>query len=318
MERINILNIIISQNTINNNRSNLKKMGQDLVELLTTMKIKGNKNYQNTIDKLIYGNSFEDNDFISMVKKRVDIISNNYDKNYVDYLKTEFENHKREISELFTQEKLIKDIQQNAILAILNSDFSEKKILINNFSLISTKNVTNFPLINLPINPGKNHIFDLNKDNFIDIALSPILFLAIGGIMGKFIKNFGVKDNELRSKIKNYIIDHEVYFCNLKEDLQGINIHTGDIFINLKYLNEFINEKNEDTKLIVAEKIIFVFLHELNHGLIRTIDIEMNKKYLMYFLNKNEDLYFYENKSLINREIKSSKKKIKKVWYLKV
>ena len=158
----------------------------------------------------------------------------------------------------------------------------------------------------------------MNKDNFIDIALSPILFLAIGGIMGKFIKNFGVKDNELRSKIKNYIIDHEVYFCNLKEDLQGINIHTGDIFINLKYLNEFINEKNEDTKLIVAEKIIFVFLHELNHGLIRTIDIEMNKNYLMYFLNKNEDLYFYENKSLINREIKSSKKKIKKVWYLKV
>jgi hypothetical protein len=111
MERINILNIIISQNTINNNRSNLKKMGQDLVELLTTMKIKGNKNYQNTTDKLIYGNSFEDNDFINMVKKRVDIISNNYDKNYVDYLKTEFENHKREISELFTQEKLIKDIQ---------------------------------------------------------------------------------------------------------------------------------------------------------------------------------------------------------------
>ena len=44
----------------------------------------------------------------------------------MDYLKTEFENHKREISELFTQEKLIKDIQQNAILAILNSDFSEK------------------------------------------------------------------------------------------------------------------------------------------------------------------------------------------------
>jgi hypothetical protein len=138
----------------------------------------------------------------------------------------------------------------------------------------------------------------LNKDNFIDIALSPILILAIGGTMEKFIKNFGVKDNELRSKIKNYIIEHEVYFCNLKEDLQGINIHTGDIFINLKYLNEFINEKNEDTKLIVAEKIIFVFLHELNHGLIRTIDIEMNKKYLMYFLNKNEDLYFYENKSL--------------------
>ena len=198
-------------------------------------------------------------------------------------------------------------------MAILNSDFSEKKILINNFSLISTKNVTNFPLINLPINPGKNHIFDLNKDNFIDIALSPILFLAIGGTMEKFIKNFGVKDNELRSKIKNYIIDHEVYFCNLKEDLQGINIHTGDIFINLKYLNEFINEKNEDTKLIVAEKIIFVFLHELNHGLIRTIDIEMNKNYLMYFLNKNEDLYFYESKSLINSEIKSSKKKIKKV-----
>jgi hypothetical protein len=91
--------------------------------------------------------------------------------------------------------------------------------------------------------------------------------------MKNFITNYKYNKNELKMKIKKYIECHEIYFASFENNIHGLTIHTGDIFINLKYIKEFFDKKNEKNKLIIRTKIIMVFLHELNHGIIREIDL---------------------------------------------
>ena len=85
--------------------------------------------------------------------------------------------------------------------------------------------------------------------------------------------------------------------------MNAITIHTGDIFINIKYLREYFeNINNNDNNLIIREKIIFVILHELNHGLIRTIDKEKYSNYLINSKRKNKNNMKIRYKDLINGE----------------
>ena len=171
---------------------------------------------------------------MDIVKERVKYISSNYDKNYINILKNEFIKYETEIKNIFVNNKLMKDIKENAIISILYLEKYDKKDFDNNFSFLGVQNITTIPLINIPMNLTKNNDFDLNKKNILNICLSYIPFTCYKNTMNKFINNYNLNNKELRSHIINYIKLHEFYFCNLKDDIQGINIHTGDIFLNIK------------------------------------------------------------------------------------
>ena len=245
-DRIKKLNKIINDNTKEIYSEKLLKMGKELYDLLTSMKIKDNIRIKNVSEKFIYGKSLGD------------------------------------------------------------IDFMDKKDFDNNFSFLGVQNITKIPLINIPMNLTKNNDFDLNKKNILNICLSYIPFTCYKNTMNKFINNYNLNNKELRSHIINYIKLHEFYFCNLKDDIQGINIHTGDIFLNIKYLKEYINEVSMNNKLIISEKIFLIILHEVSHGLIRTINKEMNSNFLI-----NSEIKLSKIRNLIFKSIENKNDRYK-------
>lgn len=102
--------------------------------------------------------------------------------------------------------------------------------------------------------------------------------------MKNFIDNYEMKSKELLGIIKKYIEVHNFYFAPMKDDIQAFTVHTGDIFFNIKYLREYFDEKNDNLKIIIREKIILIIFHELNHGLTREIDL--SKKIIFLLLVK--------------------------------
>ena len=108
-------------------------------------------------------------------------------------------------------------------------------------------------LVNLPFKYNGIKI-DLNKDDIIETATSNIPIFFYTKTFQKFSKNFKIK--KIKENIIEYINSHEFYFVDLDEDINGITIHTGDIFLNIKYLREYLDEiNNNDNNLIIKEKI---------------------------------------------------------------
>ena len=151
-------------------------------------------------------------------------------------------------------------------------------------------------LVNLPFKYNGIKI-DLNKDDIIETATSNIPILFYKNTFKKFSKNFKIE--QIKENIIEYINSHEFYFVDLDEDINGKTIHTGDIFLNMKYLREYLDEiNNNDNNIIIKEKIMLVILHELNHGLLRIIDETYSSNYLI----NSKRTKFTSNKNLNIRD----------------
>ena len=61
----------------------------------------------------------------------------------------------------------------------------------------------------------------------------------------------------------------------------GLSIHTGNIYVKIKYLRDFYMEKNEESQIIIKEKIILNIGHELMHLLLREIDQKMKSNFMI-------------------------------------
>ena len=201
---------------------------------------------------------------------------------YIENLKLRLTYYKTQIKNLFNNNKLIKDILENALITILTNEKENLEGLKNNFCLLSIQNISICPLVNLPFKYNGIKI-DLNKEDIIETATSYIPILFYKSTFRKFSNNFKVE--KIKENIIEYINSHEFYFVDLDEDINGITIHTGDIFLNIKYLREYFEEINfkDDNNLIIKEKIMLVILYELNHGLLRIIDSTYFSNYLINF-----------------------------------
>ena len=56
-----------------------------------------------------------------------------------------------------------------------------------------------------------------------------------------------------------------------------------------KYLEEYYNQKDKESQIIIREKIILNIGHELAHILLRTINIKMKNNFLIKIKNKNSN-----------------------------
>lgn len=269
-----------------------KKLSSELYQILISLAHKNNE--IGDMPAVPFGNSLTDDEFIELVKKAIVFGRNNKTDSELLEIKNNFENNENNIKELFFRPKLIKDIMESCILAILVSPYNRDE-LHNNISFLSIKMVSCFPLINIPFTINNNKA-DLNKEEIIKDATSYVPLYYFNKNMKNFIDNYEMKSKELIGIIKKYIEDHNFYFAPMKDDIQAFTVHTGDIFINLKYLREYFDEKNDKLKIIIREKIILIIFHELNHGLTREIDLSKKINFLITskVKGKNKDLKFKE------------------------
>ena len=85
---------------------------------------------------------------------------------YVEKIKATLLEYEKEIKGLFLNNKLIKDILENALITILTNEEADIKEQDNNFSLLTINSISKCPLINLPFKYDDNNI-DINKKNII-------------------------------------------------------------------------------------------------------------------------------------------------------
>ena len=269
-----------------------KKLSSELYQMLISLT--DEKKLSGDMPEVRFGDSLTDDEFIELVKKAIDFCRNNKTDSELLEIKNYFESNESNIKELFFRPKLIKDIMESCILAILVSPYNRNE-LHNNFSFLSIKIVSYFPLINIPFTVN-NHKADLHKEEIINDATSYIPLHYFNKNMKNFIDNYEMKSKELLGIIKKYIEVHNFYFAPMKDDIQAFTVHTGDIFFNIKYLREYFDEKNDNLKIIIREKIILIIFHELNHGLTREIDLSKKNNFLITskVKGKNKDLKFKE------------------------
>ena len=276
---------IISQNCILTQSDKAKILGRKLFDMISIIK---KINIKYPFPNLEFNKSLNDDEFMEKVKDSINYICGKMNGDYIEHLRQKLMNCETQIKNLFNNNKIIKDILQNALITLLTNDDNNSDCINEenkNLSLLNINNISACPLVNLPFKYNNKSI-DLNKKNIIETATSYIPLSSYHNTMKKFIVNYKLNKDDLKQEITNYINSHQIYFAKLNDDINGLIIHTGDIFINIKYLREYIEEENNnDNSIIIREKIMLIILHELNHGLLRTIGI---KNFLINSKRKNE------------------------------
>ena len=285
-------NIIIS-NSEKTEIGKANKFGETLYKILSTNSYKKTNNIIKP--NLTYDSHLNDEEFLKLVRAAKDYCNKTKSSKQNEILRNKFINNKKYIVDLFKKERIIKDLLENAILSILINEFDDNE-LDNNFNYLTVEDISPCPMINLVFN-YKNKKFELNKESLKREATSYIPLSTFQLTMKEFSVGYKMKKNELKEKINEYIENHEIYFGAFKDDIQGLTIHTGATYINLKYLREYFDNDNFDKSIIIRTKILQIYLHELNHGLLRSLDKDKNKDFFNNSKSK-KDKKNYKLKSI--------------------
>ena len=194
-----------------------------------------------------------------MCKAKDYAIKNNTRDELIQLEEKFLKEEKKNIKSLFYKSKTNKGYFENDIITLLVNKY-DKDDLNNNFLFLSIEDVSPFTLIYIPFDEE-----NLNKITLTKIANSKVILLAYDTTMKSFVENNNCTKEKLKEIIINYINTHEIYFSYFFENVHGCTIHTWNIFINLKYIKEYLDKNNEANKLIIRTKILLVFLHEFNH-----------------------------------------------------
>ena len=89
-----------------------------------------------------------------------------------------------------------------------------------------------------------------------------------------------------------YLDNYNIFFCGMPNNIHSITIHTGNIYLQSKYIKEYYENKNNnkikgDISIIIREKIVLNIFHEMNHCLLRLIDETKQKNFFLKSNNSN-------------------------------
>lgn len=239
---------------------------------------------------LPFGKSLSDYDFLNLVEKAVKYACFSQNDKMINYMKNILLNIDKYTKNIFTYSNIVKDIKKNGILSIIHANTLKEKS--EGLSYLKINKSTISPLINLDFTFGGKK-FDLNKEELLNIFTSNILIKFYKDNLSDFIPDFEQKitnDEDLKSHIKNYLENYNIYFCDLPHNIMAVTLYSGNIYLKIKYIKEYfinINENviDEDDSLIIREKIVLNLKHELNHALLRIID--ETKKSNFFLKSKN-------------------------------
>ena len=284
----------------------------------TKKKIQYNKN-----DKIIHisiGDEMSDEKFFQSLKDAIKRINNNWNENDIKNLNDELSEIDFSFIHLNSNSPLTNLKKELLIDIVLQEKYEENS---KDFRMLRIKNSTKIPIIKgIPFKIKEEYVY-FNKEFIIDKILGNI------GIINAFyrtIQNFtpiGRMDlNDLKKKITEMINNTNIYFCDLPNDIYGLTIYNGDIFIRGDFLKEALGETKDykqlnQTKqpfyiLTAIAKIYFTLLHEFAHKLHYILrnekgDEDWMQNFFDHSQTLKEDNYkFYEFISL-NQNIQSKK-----------
>ena len=234
------------------------------------------------LPKLPFGKSLNDNEFLELLNKCVSYANYNLDQNILENIKNRLLKKMKILKSIFKKPQILKDLLENVLLIILTAD--NKANQDDNFEILSKSKISTLtPLIKLDFNL-KNNNHKIDKKELIETFCSNIYIQNYYKALDQFIPNFKsiVKDEEsLKIYIKNYFEKYNIYFCKLPQYMMALTLHTGNIYLKVDYLEEYFEENDEDSLVIIREKIILNLGHELMHGLMREINPEMTTNYFI-------------------------------------
>ena len=289
----------MNYNTLKND-SNFEKMKQDfdmnieitpdheqetykkqMIDIITNMK---KSNISKELPSLPFGKALSDQEFIAFLKECVEYANYHLNQENIEKIKNKLlKDHIETLENLFSNGKITKDILQNALITIITTD--NEKDQKDNFDLLNINYLSATPLIKLDFNNDDSYKIDMNE--LIQIYSSHVYIKNFQKTFEDFnIKKKDVPENILKYHIRQYFNNHYIFFCDLPQNIMAATIHTGNIYLKAKYLEEYFNNKDKESQIIIREKIILNIGHELAHILLRIINIKMNKNFLLKSNNK--------------------------------
>ena len=196
----------------------------------------------------------------------------------------------------------MKDLKENGLLTYILAETEDEKE--DSLDILKIDNCSFSPLIELAFRK-KGVNYNLNKKELKEILSSNVLLFFFQNNLVNFIPEFRKKikkDDELIPYINLYLDNYNIYFCDFPSNIHAVTIHTGNIYIQSKYIAEYFqNQKKKESKtkeeesIIIREKIVLNIIHEMNHCLLRLIDENKNKIFFLKSQNadsKKEILFF--------------------------
>ena len=273
---------------ISYNMDLIPKDKQDNYSQIILDKIKDlkNSNIEIELPKLPYGKGLTDNDFINLFEKCVEYANYKLDSDKLEKIKHQLLNLEPFIKNLFELPQILKDLKENALLTLLVSNDNREQM--DNLNLLKVQYSSICPLIEMNF---KNH--KLNKKELVETFTSYVYIQNYMKVLDKFIPNFKKivpNKSKLKEYIKNYFGKHDIYFADLPENIMAVSIHTGNIFVKSKYIYEYYYEKDDDSQLIIRQKIVLNVAHELTHVLLREIYDKIRANFLIKSIIKDKKI----------------------------
>ena len=264
------------------------KYGNEVLNLIKSM----NKTIiPAELPKLQFGKQLSDIEFLELLKESISYACYNLSKDKIEKIKTQLLNKKKILENMFGKKQILKDLIENCLLTILISD--KKFDQTDNFKILSkTRISTVTPLIKMNFNYNKKNK-NIDKEELIETFCSNAYINNFYKSLDEFIPNFTniVKDETcLKQYIKNHFEKYNIYFAQLPPNMLAITIHTGNVYLKSDYLEEYYNEEDEDSQIIIREKIILNLAHELMNALIKEVEPEMSKNFFLISIRKIKEV----------------------------
>ena len=244
------------------------------------------------LPKLPFGKHLSDDEFIELFSKCISYANYKFSESKLKDIKNKLLKKHKIIEKLFGHRQILKDLLENCLLTIVVSGVGNEWDQDDNLKLLAkVKTCCNTPLIKLEFNCNNNNTV-LDKKELTDIFCSKIYLKNYYISLDEYIPNFKniiKEENDLKPYIIKHIEKYNIYFCRLPSNMMALTIHTGNVYLNSDYLEEYYDEDDESSLLIIKEKIILNLAHELMHGLCREICPEMKENFLIKSVKKTKE-----------------------------
>ena len=233
------------------------------------------------LPKLQFGKQLTDDEFLQLLIDCVSYASYKLTKENLENIRSRLLTNSKLLKNIFVENQILKDLLENCLIAILTDNNEANQD--DNFNILFNAYIsTTTPFIQLEFNYNNTRNI-LDKKELIDTFCSKIYLYYYYKSLDEFIPNFKsiVKDeNCLKPYIQNYFEKYNIYFCKMPNYMMANTIHTGNVYLKGDYLEEYFNNTDSDSQLIIREKLILNLAHELMHALCREISPEMRENFL--------------------------------------
>lgn len=158
-------------------------------------------------------------------------------------------------------------LKKDLILSLLNYKYYQNKFedTISNLDILD---VNEFEPISIKYNKTRYYV---DKNKLIRFLTSETLLTGYVEVFKK-LKITTITEEAIEEKIKLVMSKINLYYCPLPEDISGLTIYSGDIFIKQRYINDLKSK----CKIQSLASILLTIFHEVTHLLIRSFNNNTN------------------------------------------